>query len=411
MAHSHSHGHHNPYYAARDLYAAYWVPFLFWLGERTFDGREHAGKAAHRSRLVRLGVTAIRLLAMQMMVQSMDMSYRTFLKEGAEVPLWFGEETPTEAGVWAWVAMGCMAINMLAILYGSAANHHKIQQYYDRQIVLQEDANAKHGKTDPVPHGWHAPRPIFWVNAARYVHDANGLTGSVLSSIILMSVVADMLGSSLGIENATLGKLFFASNVMALLSVVCVPLTTKARLWAHQKVMVPEMQKQSAEASQDIQDALAKLFGSIKESPEKTALYYHAVRACEYVKAQPGCKLNVALMSFVIDQYVVNSAVSITRIKQHGPWLDALDLIETQMIAALTNRSVEFIQAKLPEKLLKAKMDSRGITGLPKDVTQTTDGKLQINQPAVAHDYPVSSNPHGEDQFVPAFHTERMLRS
>lgn len=419
--HGHSHGESsycwNPYEKGREWYSANWVPFLFWFGEYTFDGRERSGAIARYTRVVRLMVTAVRLLAMQMMVDSMGQNYREFLKDGAGLPLWFSEGESIDAGIWAWTAMGCMAINMLAILCGSAANHHKIQQYYDKQITLQEIENEKNpANAKTVPHGWDAPRPIFWVNGVRYLHDLNGFTGTVMSSIIFMSVMAEILGGSLGIAKPTLGKLFFASNMMALISVVFVPLTTWGRLWAHKKVIAQEMVIQSEKADLSIKTSLATIFASIKDSNEKTALYYHTVRACEHAK-----KVDVSLIKDEIIKYVEHGKVSVEKIKNQGderlPWLDALNFIETKLVALLTGHKIEdkWKGNKPGERLLFAKMESRGMKDIEplikKGYLKEENGVLCFEKANVTRDFPTESNPHGKKEFVADFQTEKMLKT
>jgi hypothetical protein len=319
------------------LYSEHWVPFLFWLGDKIFDGRLNAGTAARNSRAVRLVANAVQLAILCIVIE--EIGFKHFVNCGAEISLDDTEGRTTSA---------MMGLNMLAVLVGSAANHHKIQQSYDMQVLQQERFNARENTHDEVPHGLNAPAAILWMQFWRYLHDANGLIGTLLSFIIFMDYV-DWIETP---PHQT-GVIFLASRAMALVSVLFAPISTWYRLHVYKN----ELAKGARSYMNDpgINAAVNQVLCKVKDSREKTLLAYNVYCAYERVKTT---NQKISEMQALLAQYLTDDQVDINKIKHFaGPMIldqmDAFHFIELKFEAVLRERPTKTEAIIIDEKPIK----------------------------------------------------------
>ncbi len=381
-AHSHGHSHKGSgifwhfFAKGRALYTKHWVPFLFDFGNWAFDGRLKAGWAAHISRIVRI-MTNIAILAVLAIVL-VPIAIQAFNVADAAMHAG-GDVSHVDAiiksiGVaiqdmplWAALVINAgMLMNMFAVFVGSAANHHKIQQYYDAQVKLQELVNSKTDKTEEVG----PSRAIRYMQASRYAHDFNGFLGTVFSAIIFMAYAATVFDGDLGIGAFVLGVLFIGSRVSALISAGFAPVTAQYRLDVYKQDIMDRMDMYRALMQNNalllnmqkiVGTALISL-GTWNEPNmfyEKKLIFHACYRACERFLLLRGSVDNAEILAasrkiniLITEKYVKydgrHQVVDIDYIKHRAapmqlPTLDAIDFIENEVLTVLLGKSNEQI--------------------------------------------------------------------
>lgn len=288
MSHAHGHAITRPF---SRLYHATVTPTYVWLGNQ-LGGRAKAGQISHRSRLIRLFANAVSIAIIAVAIGLTGWS--NFWLSGAMLP------------EWAVYGLGAgIAINMFGWLMGAAANHLKIEQYYDMEMELHaENDELKRAETKLTGRS----RKVA-MNAARTLHDINSMMGSATG---LVTGIPEMLAvisvSAYSVNPILASTLFLVSRISAVVSVVCVWGTNQFRLWTYKKSIQEEMntyyqlKNHRCNKFKQIETIVDAAFLLLGASPDKTYSTWVKFRCCKALEgAWVKGKLNEISQSRLVD--------------------------------------------------------------------------------------------------------------
>lgn len=202
------------------------TPTYVWLGNK-LGGRANAGRVARYGRIGRVFANAISLSVIGAAIAQIGWS--TFWTSGAALPMW---------GV---IGLGIgIGINFVSWLCSAAANHLKIEQYYDAEMEL----HAENDELFRYPSKLTAIVPKRAANAARTLHDINSYAGTAIGIATGVPMILTLLSlATYSFAPPIAVTLFIVSRASALASVICVWGTNQFRLWAYKKALDQEMSR------------------------------------------------------------------------------------------------------------------------------------------------------------------------
>lgn len=258
----------------RSWYKNYWLKFLFWFNNTwIMGGRANAGQRVKIAQRVRLFANA---LVITVFFSTATIS--TILSGGLAFPLW------------AMAVMGFgITLNFFALPITSSGNTVKIQTYYDTEWELQTLNNEKGRIEQEPPHGLlHSGQDQFRMLLYRYLHDLNGLVGTLFSWGVALY---DLLYPVITIFAAPVaGGLTLASRLSGAISASGAPFTYKKRLSVHTQNINDQITvyydiccKKTPERHQRVQKLIDIIFSTypIKKTKYYEWLKFRCYRAIE----------------------------------------------------------------------------------------------------------------------------------
>jgi hypothetical protein len=208
----------------RAIYHKWYVPGLVWLGN-AMGGRTRAGRLGRASRVTRLLGNLLTLSAIIAFIAIVG--FTAFWTGGAALPVWAA----------VLVAAG-ITLNSAGLVIGAAANHLKIEQYYDAELELHADNNELRSDSEKteLPHGLHAPARKLLMSGVRYSHDVNGAAGTASSwTSSILEAITWLSAGLITFEPVVGSALFVASRGSAIISATGAVGTNQHRLWVYRK--------------------------------------------------------------------------------------------------------------------------------------------------------------------------------
>lgn len=391
-------------------------------------GRPQSGLVGSRARFIRIGINVLCIsiiLASIFMDGGMTASaFSTFWSSGAVLQPWAGA-----------ALLGCMGANMIAVLFGTAANFSKIQQYTHLELTLEElinDKKQKNGKARltrlPMP---LQKRVMLFI---RYLHDLNGIAGSAISVLLFMGCAMGFMFPSVYVMPLTLcAILFCTSRASSLISVLFAPLTNQLRLHYYKGRTNDQIAQYYAEHAQELnnqQGIINQYLNAIfnEELIAKIPKHHDLIRFACY-RAFERHSLN----DEVNQDLVQRLRTMLTQHFQHRKGCDHEDTcipisavednyMITEMVDALIinkkdadSSSLRFIE-RHPDHLLELTLKNEVNSG--KVINEATkklyltvnpQGRHVINTKVAMNNIPLESNSHGTE-FVPGHHCAKIAQ-
>lgn len=417
----------------KNIYQDFYLRELERLNEY-MGGRAKSGAVGSKARSIRV---AINIICLAIIFASIFIdggltlsAFSTFWQSGGVLQFW------AEAAL-----LACMAINMTAVVFGTAANFSKIQQYTHLELTLEELINEKKIKNNLLPSD-HLLMPLKKkiMLFVRYLHDFNGLAGSAISLLLFVGCAMSFIFPGLySMPLAVCAALFCTSRASSLVSVAFAPLTNQLRLHYYKGRTLEQINEYYAQHKEQqgnqqalINTILNQVFTSdIKDSIPKQhdLVRFACYRACERHVLKDGD--HAALIKSI--QSSLKAHFDDRRDHAQDPTYIPISAVEdTYMIteiidAAIQNRpkrAVPLLTRRLnhsfPECLLEAKINNminddnahiinENITKPPYLISNQSR-PYTIKTDFVKHQLPLKANQHGAE-FVPGYHCEQIARS
>lgn len=412
-----------------ELYHNTVAPFYVWLGT-ALGGRAKAGRLGRYSRIIRLCANALSLTVLILGVASIG--FAAFWAGDVVLPLW------------SLSAMGAGVItNTLAIIVGAAANHLKIEQYYDAELELHAANNELRAELGDNTISLRRSAQKTRVGLARGLHDLNGFGGSIVgwaSAIPGIMLLASASTYHLAPHIAVI--LFVVSRASALLSVLAVWGTNQYRLSAYKASIRALMDTHERLKSQQNPKRHAFVVGLVNDvldqcRVDKKDQYTHRVRYALY-RAMDGACHKVGIdqrlrMELILALYQQLSPLikgkyfsRETLMQIQGPHtrslavLDTFPILERELfdtIASRINPEYPKIQSQAASTSVKDPMvlyylksslsQGRGeLKAASKQGSACLMSDGQVNHATVLRQYPVKG-PHRE-VYLPSHHAQQV---
>lgn len=200
-----------------NFYRNKYIPLIVWFGNK-LGGRAQAGRLGRLSRQIRTVGNLITLGTLLGVVLTMGLT--AFWSGGAVLPLW------------AYLTVGAgIAINTIGWPIGSAANHLKIEQYYDAELELFADNNDLRLRPETMGHAKGLKKAA---NVVRTMHDVNGVGGTLASYSATVLEAITYFSAGVIVFAPVIGAgLFVASRLSAWVSAFTAWGTNQIRLKAN----------------------------------------------------------------------------------------------------------------------------------------------------------------------------------
>lgn len=415
----------NPFrWARKHVYEGFYLRELEYLMGYV-GGRAQSGKVGSRARFLRITVNLIGIVAILGSIL-LDggftaSAFVAFWNSGAHLQSWALSTT-----------LMCMGVNMGAVLFGTAANFTKIQQYTHAELTLQELINEKKQKNghkipNRFPVSWQKRLMLF----IRYSHDFNGFTGSGISAYLFLACAMNIFfPGTLSLSLPMYAILFCASRLSSLISVIFAPLTNQFRLLYYKGRIQDQIKEYYAEHAienapqskliHQLMDAIFRDQQLIAKIPKQYELVRLACyRACErhdmklLSKHQSNIEIaiNGALIQHFQQRQSAGNAYGFIPISAIEDTYMITALIDSEIKAVLYpgNKASELkypLMRRYPECLLAAEIKSRitpdNAVKINSNMTTSPyliqrESQYLIKTSRVKKDFPLPLNPHGAE--------------
>lgn len=406
----------------KNIYERIYLRDLEWI-QSHFGGRASAGVVSRRARTVRL---AINFMGIAVILTSILLVGG--LSAGAFTSFW-----ESGAGLRPWavdLTLSFMAVNMCAVLIGTASNFVKIQQYTHAEVALQTWINEKRKarEEEPLkfPDPWQKRLMLFF----RYLHDINGIAGSAISLYLCLTCILNFFSPGImPISFNICALLFVVSRLSSLASVIFAPASNQYRIQYYKNNTFDLIQQYKHEhrlcnPDQDmaIRTILNQVFSHTAPQGKNTVdyipkhedlVYFACYRACEKFDAallkEKSAILVKAISEGIKTHYTMRAQnpkmLNISVIEDTEVLM--YELIETiKSHAANTSpRPLKPLEQTYPACLVLAAIQEKTTPGNENQVANNIsksgffvrykDKGLQLNEKAIHQAFPLD-DPHGD---------------
>lgn len=416
----------------KNIYQDFYLRELERLNEY-MGGRAKSGAVGSRARSVRI---AINMICLAIIFTSIFLdggltlaAFSTFWQSGGLLQFW------AEGAL-----LACMAVNMVAVLFGTAANFSKIQQYTHLELTLEELINEKKKANGQQP-SERLPMPLSKrvMLFIRYLHDFNGFAGSAVSLLLFVGcALSFMFPGFYSMPLFVCATLFCVSRASSLVSVVFAPMTNQLRLNYYKGRTADQIKEYYGQHAlqKDNQQALInvildKVFTKdiVTSIPKQHELVRFACyRALERHKLNDGD--HTALINS-IQKSLTDHFQDRLHHSQDPTFIPISAVEDTYMITELVDAAVQN-REKISNPLIKLRLNhsyseclleamiSNKISDATADKVNDNMTKspflishqsrpYTIKTDTVKHALPLKANQHGAE-FVPGYHCEQIAK-